>query len=80
MAVFQAALAAIESGTSQREAVKKFGIPATTLHRHVAVAPLWGQKTSKTMPLHQKSVINKDCTKHVTISNRYWRTTPKCTL
>ena len=44
MEAFQAALAAIESGTSQREAVKEFGIPAITLHRHVAVAPLWGQK------------------------------------
>lgn len=30
----QAALAAVKSGMNLREAAKKFGIPATTLHRH----------------------------------------------
>ena len=30
----QAALAAVQSGMNLREAAKKFGIPATTLHRH----------------------------------------------
>ena len=34
MEALQAALAAVKSGMHLREAAKKFGIPATTRHRH----------------------------------------------